>query len=319
MSLELQIVLALLLDALLGDPRRLPHPVRLIGRLALKSEKLCRSVILNEKSAGVCAVMMVLSLTGLAGWTVLWVAGFFHPLVGEIVSVLILYTCFAARDLIVHSIRVYSALSRDDLPEARKMVAMIVGRDTTELDRGGVVRACVESVAENTVDGVTAPLFWAMIGGPLGALLYKAVNTLDSTFGYKNERYLYFGWCAARLDDLVNRLPSRLTGLLAVVAAALLPGFSGWRAWRVFMRDRLQHASPNSGHSEAAVAGALGVQLGGLNSYFGKPVCKPTIGDYVHPLDAGHIAMANRLLVAVTLLAALLFLGGRIFVEGFLR
>lgn len=311
MNLELQIILALILDSIAGDPRWLPHPVRLIGWLALKSEKFCRHIIAHEKSAGTVAVIIVLAVTGLTAWTVLRLANSLYPRFGEVVSVLILYTCFAARDLIVHSTNVYKALQSDDLPKARKMVAMIVGRDTAGLDRGDVVRACVESVAENTVDGVIAPLFWAIIGGPLGAILYKAVNTLDSTFGYKNEQYLHFGWFAARLDDLANWLPSRISGLM-VTAVAFLPGFSGLGAWRIFRRDRLRHASPNAGHSEAAVAGALGLQLGGVSYYFGKSVSKPTIGDNVNPPDTVHIVRTNRLLIAATLFAAMIMLGGRV-------
>jgi adenosylcobinamide-phosphate synthase len=317
-NLELQIILALMLDSILGDPRWLPHPVRFIGWLALKSEKFCRGTIAHEKSAGVVTVLIVLAVTGLAAWTVLRLAASLNPWLGEAVSVLILYTCFAARDLIVHSTNVYTALQSRDLPKARKMVAMVVGRDTAELDEGGVVRACVESVAENTVDGVIAPLFWAIIGGPLGAILYKAVNTLDSTFGYKNEQYLHFGWVAARLDDVVNWLPARITGVL-VTAVAFLPGFNGLKAWEILKRDRLQHASPNSGHSEAAVAGALGLQLGGLNYYFGKPVSKPTIGDNENPPVATHIALVNHFLIAATILAAAVMLGGRVLIISFLR
>ena len=163
MILQLQIVLALVLDALLGDPRWLPHPVRLMGWLAIRCERLTRAIIPSEKLAGIITVIMVLAVIGLTGWGVIRLAGIFHPVAEAVVSVLIMYTCFAGRDLVAHSRNVYSALRDEDLPEARKKVGMIVGRDTGELDRSGVVRACVESVAENTVNGVTAPLFWAII------------------------------------------------------------------------------------------------------------------------------------------------------------
>ena len=310
MSLELQVILALVLDALWGDPRWLPHPVRLMGWLALKFERLTRTLLASEKLAGGVTVIMVLATTGLAGWGVIRLAGLVHPAAETVVSVLLLYTCFAGRDLIVHSRRVYGALRDDDLVEARQRVGMIVGRDTAALDRSEVVRACVESVAESTVDGVTAPLFWAIIGGPLGAILYKAANTMDSTFGYKNERYLHFGWAAARFDDLLNFLPARLSGLLMVVAAMLLR-LRAVESWRIFTRDRLQHASPNSGHSEAAAAGALGLQFGGSNYYFGAVVVKPTIGEPVEVAGPLHIILVNRLLVATAVLVGIVLLGLR--------
>jgi adenosylcobinamide-phosphate synthase len=187
---------------------------------------------------------------------------------------------------------------------------MIVGRDSASLDREGIVRACVESVAENTVDGITAPLFWAAVGGPLGALLYKAVNTMDSTFGYKNERYLNFGLAAARLDDLANWLPARITAV-AMLVAAWLGRFSAAGAWRIFRRDRYNHASPNSGLSESVMAGALEIRLGGPAVYFGKTVDKPTIGDDLNRPEPVYIEKANRLLAITTTLMALLLLGGR--------
>ncbi|MEN8135608.1 MAG: adenosylcobinamide-phosphate synthase CbiB [Thermodesulfobacteriota bacterium] len=313
MSLELQIIMALVLDALWGDPRWLPHPVRLMGWLALSCERMTRAIMPYEKLAGIITVILVLAATGLTGWGLIRLAGIFHPVAETVVSVLLLYSCFAGRDLVVHSRKVYAALRDDDLAEARKRVGMIVGRDTTELERSGVVRACVESVAENTVDGVTAPLFWAIIAGPLGAVLYKGVNTMDSTFGYKNERYLHFGWAAARFDDLVNFLPARISGLLTVLAGALLR-LRAAESWRIFRRDRLQHASPNAGQTEAPVAGALGISLGGSSSYFGKVVHKPTIGEPVMEPEPEHILQTNRILLMVTLLFFLLLLASRLVV-----
>lgn len=315
MSLAYQIMVALLLDALLGDPRWLPHPVRLMGKLALACERLTRVVIPSEKLAGAASVILVLAATGLTGWGLIYLAGLWSPLAESVVSILLIYTCLAGRDMIVHSRRVYKALAADDLAEARKRVGMIVGRDTAGLDRSGVARACVESVAESMVDGLTAPLFWAVIGGPLGALLYKAVNTMDSTFGYKNERYRHFGWAAARLDDLLNFLPARLTGLLIVLASFLL-GLNGRESWRIFCRDRLRHASPNSGHTEAAAAGALGLQFGGSNYYFGELVVKPTIGEPVKASAAGDILLANRLFITTAILTAICLLGIRWGVAG---
>lgn len=306
MTLELQILAALVLDLLFGDPRWLPHPVRLFGRLAMGAEKICRKLIAAEKLAGIMTVAIVLAGTAL-GWLVLVsLAGLIHASLADLVSIYILYSCFAARDLVRHSSRVAHALKNGDLVLARDMVAMIVGRDTAGLDEQGVVRACVESVAENTVDGITAPLFWAVVGGPLGALLYKAANTMDSIFGYKNELYLLFGWAPARLDDLLNWLPARITGLLLVGAAFLLR-MRPRQSWQIYRRDRLRHASPNSGHAEAAVAGALGIRLGGISSYFGRPVQKPTIGDDVYSPNTGHIEQTHGLLAAATILATGLF------------
>jgi len=313
--LELQIILALGLDALLGDPRWLPHPVRWIGGLAGWAEKFTRWLFKDERRAGIVTVIMVLFVTSVFSGLLLWGAGKIHPRLGDLVAVLMLYTCFAAKDLLAHSRRVYEALKADDLAEARQRVALLVGRDTGELDQAGVVRACVESVAENSSDGVVAPLFWAVVGGPVGALLYKAVSTLDSTFGYKNERYLHFGWASARLDDLVNFIPARLSGL-GLVAAALVSGRDSEAAWRVYRRDCHNHASPNSGHPEAAVAGALGLQLGGVSRYFGKLVEKPTLGDALEEPQPGHILAVNRLVLTLTVLAALVLLAGRLALVG---
>lgn len=311
MPLEYFIIAALLLDFMVGDPRWLPHPVRFIGGLATGAETICRRFLGNGRFAGAVAVFFVLAGTLLAGLSLLSGARVLHPAAGMVVSVVILYFCFAAKDLADHSRAVLAALLAGDLPAARKKVAMIVGRDTERLSEEEIVKASVESVAENMVDGVTAPLFYAVVGGPLGALLYKAANTLDSIFGYKNERYRYFGWAAARLDDLLNFLPARLTGMMIVLAVFLL-GYNGRQSWKIFRRDRLQHASPNSGHSEAAVAGALGLQLGGPNSYFGKMVEKPLIGDHKTAPQAFHITQVNRLLFMTTVLSAVILLALRL-------
>ncbi len=312
MSVELQILLALLLDAIIGDPRWLPHPVRLIGSLSLYTEQLCRKVIPWEKMAGIYTVIIVLAVTGCSAWVIVQSAKALNPLLGDLVSVLLLYTCFATRDLLGHSKKVADALHREDLVDARTKVGLIVGRDTRELDKAGVVRACVESVAENTVDGVTAPLFWAVAGGPVGSLLYKAVNTMDSIFGYRNDRYEHFGWAPARLDDLVNWIPARITGMILVLSSWLLR-LRPAEAWQVFCRDRLKHSSPNSGHAEAAVAGALGIQLGGTSWYSGNPVHKPTIGKNRFSPGEKHIDQTHSLLIVATVLMTLLLLCVRIF------
>lgn len=314
MRLEVQILAAFGLDLLLGDPRWLPHPVKFIGRFALALESPLRRAISNARIAGIVAVLAVLAVTGGSAYLLIVGAGLLHPVIADVVSIVLLYTCFAGRDLARHSGRVYDALAAEDLPEARRRVAMLVGRDTGSLDESEVVRATVESVAENMVDGVTAPLLFAVIGGPVGALLYKAVNTLDSTFGYKNARYLQFGWAAARLDDVVNYLPARLTAPLTAFTAALL-GLKPLGAWRIFRRDGRCHPSPNSGLTEAAVAGALGVQLGGVNVYFGVASERPRMGDALQPLSRTHILQTNRLMLLTSALALAIFAAIRLVIQ----
>ena len=305
--LPYQILIAILVDQLLGDPRWLPHPVRIMGAACGGLERMSRSV-LPPFAAGLCTVALVLGLTAGTTWGVIAGANLIHPWLGNAASILLLYTTIAPRDLVSHSRQVYAPLAAGDLVEARNRVGMIVGRDTANLDEAGVARAAVESVAESMVDGVTAPLFFAVLGGPMGAMLYKAVNTMDSMFGYKNERYRQFGWGAARLDDLANFIPARLTSLM-IPAAAFLLRLDPKGALFILLRDRSRHASPNSGHTEAAVAGALGVQLGGPNLYFGKMVEKPTIGDPTRTIVPQDILRANRLMLlssAITLVGFLL-------------
>jgi adenosylcobinamide-phosphate synthase len=318
MRLEYQILLAVALDCLLGDPQWFPHPVRLIGRFAAWIENPLWRVCGNVYLAGGVAVVLVLLVTGGVTGGILWGAHSIHPFLGDGASVFLLYLTFAARDLARHSGVVQDALESGDLTEARRRVGRIVGRDTAELDEGGVARAAVESVAENLVDGVTAPLFFAVLGGPVGAMLYKAVNTLDSMFGYKNERYLQFGWASARLDDVANYIPARLTAPFVTLAAALL-GLRAGGAWRILLRDHDNTPSPNSGLTEAAMAGAMGVQLGGPARYFGQVVMKPTLGDAETPLRREHIGVANRLMFATAGLALLCFLVCRFCVAHWLR
>ena len=236
-----------------------------------------------------------------------------------VAAVLILYTTVAAKDLLVHSRKVYDCLVTEDITCARKAVSMIVGRDTEDLDQAGIVRASVETVAENMVDGITAPLFWGIVlsmfaplGGfraielaAFGGMSYKAINTMDSMFGYKNEAYREFGWTAARLDDIANFLPARISAGFVILAAFALK-LDGRQAGKIFLRDRLRHSSPNSAHTESAVAGALGVQLGGITSYFGVKTEKPTIGDRLRDMHADDILLAGRL-VQVGSLAFILF------------
>ncbi len=296
-----QIICALAVDAMCGDPRWLPHPVRLMGSAALALEPPLRRGIANPRLAGVAVVILVVGGSAVTAALLLTAATAIHPLVGDTVAVLLLYTCFAARDLSDHARAVLRPLRHGDLVTARARVALLVGRDTASLDEAEITRATVESVAENSVDGVIAPLLFAFGGGAVAAVVYKAINTLDSTFGYKNERYRHFGWASARLDDAANYLPARLGALLMVVAAWLLR-LDCRRAWQVMWRDHANHPSPNGGWSEAACAGALRIRLGGENSYFGRKSRRPYMGDAMEPLQAHHIEAAVRLMWVTTAL-----------------
>ncbi|WP_155005952.1 adenosylcobinamide-phosphate synthase CbiB [Pelobacter seleniigenes] len=303
-----QVPLALGLDALCGDPRWLPHPVRGVGVLAQVLENPLRRLF-APRSAGIVAVLLVVGLTTGCCLLLLSGAALLHPLLADLLSILLIYFALAMQDLRRHALAVLIPLRAGNLALARERVGWLVGRDTADLDEGEITRATVESVAENSVDGVIAPLLFALLGGAAGAWFYKAVNTLDSTFGYKNERYLEFGWASARFDDLVNFLPARLSALL-VPPAALLCGLDGREAWRIFRRDRHCHPSPNGGQIEAAVAGALGVRLGGENSYFGVKSVRPFMGDARRPLRAEQVLQATRLMVTLTLLVAGLGIAG---------
>ncbi len=310
MRLEFLILIAVVLDLVIGDPRRFPHPVRFIAKLALVLEKETRKRTKSPVGAGVITACAVLVTVG--GVTALLVYGarLLHPIAGHAVTVLVIYTALAARDMAVHSREVRRALASGDLASAREKVGMIVGRDTDRLDEGEITRAAVETVAENTADGLIAPLFFAVLFGPVGAMVYKAVNTLDSTFGYKNERYIRFGRIPARLDDWVNFVPARLTAA-CIVAASFLAGMKGRQAFRILLRDGRKNPSPNAGLSEAAAAGALNVQLGGMNYYFGEPSIKPLIGEPGTPLTSTHIRKANILMFVSYGVSLLLFLGVR--------
>ena len=274
---------AVALDLIFGDPRWLPHPVIGVGRFISWAEKFLRQAVPDERLGGIILLVATVGVTSGSAWLLLRGAYLLHPLAGFVITLLLSWTCLAARSLHDESKLVADALTAGDLTGARQLLSRIVGRDTTQLDEPEIWRALVETVAENSSDGVIAPLFCLMIGGPVLGLAYKAVNTLDSMVGYKNEKYLCFGWASARCDDLANWLPARITGRLMVLVAPLF-GLSLPDAWRIMRRDGRNHASPNSGIPEAAAAGALGVRLGGTNLYFGKPVEKPTIGDPLRPL-----------------------------------
>jgi len=300
------LITAIILDLLLGDPRWLPHPVVGIGRLISAGEKILRRLIRNERTGGALLLVSVVGATSLITYLLLKGANAASPYLGGALASILAWTCLAARSLHGESKLVADRLAVGDLAGAREYLSRIVGRDTTDLGEPEIWRALVETVAENTSDGIIAPLFYLMIGGPVLGLAYKAVNTLDSMVGYKNERYLRFGWASARFDDLANWLPARLTGLLMIVAAPFV-GLSAGKAFSMMVRDGGNHSSPNSGIPEAATAGALGVRLGGTNRYFGQPVEKPTIGDPQRDLSRESYQGAVRLMYGSTALMLLVW------------
>lgn len=298
------LLLGFLLDAVFGDPHNMPHIVRLFGRLIAVLERLLLKKG-HERAGGLCLVLVTTVLCGgIPAVTLFW-AYRISLWAGFVVESLLCFQLLAAKSLRDESMKVFESLKRNDLAAARRNVAMIVGRDTGCLDEAEVASAAVESVAENTSDGVIAPMFYIMLGGGALGCLYKAVNTMDSMIGYKNDKYLMFGRCAARLDDFMNLIPSRLAALLLIVGAYLC-GFDAKTAYRVWRRDRKNHASPNSAQTEAACAGALGIRLGGSAYYFGKLVEKPAIGDGTRPVEAKDIPRANKLMYVSAILMLLL-------------
>lgn len=305
------IIAGFFMDQLLGDPEFLYHPVRLIGKLIQFLEHLIRPAVGTSErgliAGGALLAVLVCLCTGGAAWTLLFLARRLSPVCFYIVSVFTSYQLLAVKSLRTESMNVYRELKKRDLTGARKAVSRIVGRDTERLDMGGVTKAAVETVAENTSDGVIAPFFYLAIGGPILGWVYKAVNTMDSMIAYKNDRYLYFGRAAAKLDDIMNFIPARLSAVF-MIAAAFLFGMDGKQAGRIFLRDRFNHASPNSAQTESVCAGALGVQLAGDAWYFGKRYEKKTIGDRNRAVEPEDIRRANRLLygTAYLMLAAVI-------------
>jgi adenosylcobinamide-phosphate synthase len=291
-----------LLDQLLGDPPSWPHPVRWLGRLISALEPPLRK-LLPERLGGCVLLLIVSGAAGVTVWGLLELAGALHPAARLAVSAVLIYFGLAARSLARETLAVLGPCEAADWPEARRRLGRIVGRDTEGLPPEAIYRACVETVGENAGDGVIAPLFYAALAGPVGLWVYKAVNTLDSMVGYRSTKYLRFGWASARADDLANFVPARLTWLLLALAA-LLTGRRGGAALRVGWRDCRKHPSPNSAWGEAAMAGGLGVQLGGPSAYGGVLSVKPTLGDGGEPLTPQTVRQAVRLMLVASWLAA---------------
>lgn len=307
----LPLILGAILDLILGDPYSLPHPIRLIGTMISKLDRRLRKGSPKQKRvAGGKMVILVLAVSTLVPFGVLWLAYKINVGLGVLVESVLCYYMLAATCLRRESMKVYDRLQADDIEGARKAVSMIVGRDTESLDAIGITKAAVETVAENTSDGVTAPFFYMALAGAVGGFFYKAANTMDSMVGYRNDTYEDFGRAAAKLDDGLNYFPSRISALCMIAGAFLLP-FSGKQAYAIWKRDRRKHASPNSAQTESVCAGALEVQLAGNASYFGVLHEKPYIGDPIREIRPEDIKGANRLMYATAALNLLLAVGVR--------
>ncbi len=301
-------MIGVILDQLIGDPHRMPHPVRAIGKLIMALEKALLGDVSDgrerdagkEKQRGVLLWFVVVAVTGSMAFLVLFVAYKISLYGGVILESVMTCYILAARSLCRESMLVYDKLLGGDLNAARYALSMIVGRDTENLDEEEVAKAAVETVAENTSDGVIAPFFYTALGGPVLGFIYKAVNTMDSMVGYKNERYENFGFFSAKADDVFNFIPSRISAGLMIAASFLLGAFSGSysgkRAFEIWKRDRYNHKSPNSAQTESVCAGALGLKLGGTHLYKGVYVEKPTIGDEIKKTEVSDIKRANRLM-----------------------
>lgn len=311
-----ELLIASALDAMCGDPRWLPHPVRVMGRcitwLDHRVRMICRSRT-SLRFAGICLAGGLPIMTYCIGTIMIEESERFAAWLGSVLSIGLASTTLAARDLWDHVRAVNGPLGAGDLPSARRAVAMIVGRDTAELSESGVARATVETVAESTADGLIAPLFYLAIGGAPLALAYKAVNTLDSMIGHQDRRYADFGWASARLDDLTNWIPARIAAVLLIVGAGLTTGQleQARNGWRVFRRDRSKHPSPNSGRPEAAMAGILGVKLGGTNFYDGIAQERPVLGQEGRDAGPGDIMAAAKIMAAASGLGVSLAVGFR--------
>lgn len=295
---------AYLIDRVVGDPRSLPHPVVIMGWWITRLERIIRSVVKQEsqlKWAGVLFPLVIVGGSYAVVWLLLWGASYIHPVLSWVLGAWLISTTIATKGLADAGMEIARRLMAGDMKAARRSLSMVVGRDTERLDEPEVCRGAVETVAENIVDAIVSPLTYAAIGGAPLAMAYRAANTLDSMVGYKNEKYLNLGWASARFDDVLNYIPARLTAVL-LVAASRLQRLDWKQCWAMIRRDAHLHPSPNSGLPEAGVAGALGVQLGGLNYYQGVASHRAKMGDAKRPLQASDIVSTIRLMYLVSLL-----------------
>ena len=309
------LIAGFLLDAVIGDPYSIPHPIKAIGNLIAALEKMVRRKYRDLRKGGAVLAAAVVTVSAAAPLILLMVCYKVHIVLGLTAESILTCYMLAARCLYNESMKVCRAAEKGDTEEARKAVSMIVGRDTSVLDRDGIIRAAVETVAENTSDGVTAPIFYMALGGAVCGFIYKAVNTMDSMIGYRNAKYADIGRAAAKADDMLNFIPSRLTALIMCLTAPLA-GLDGQGAFRIWKRDRLKHDSPNSAQTEAACAGALGVRLAGDAVYFGEVHRKEFIGDDLRPIESGDIRRANRLMYVSSSVMLLLGAAFRILIFG---
>ena len=305
MKLMVIISIAYILDLVVGDPYWFPHPVIYIGKFISKIEKAVRKSKINKKIGGGIIWFSTVFVVFILTFAVVKVSSK-NQIAEIIIGAAIVCTCFSTKCLADESKKIYYSLKNEGIEKARVQLSYIVGRDTSQLNESEIIRATVETVAENTVDGTIAPMFFAFLGGPALAMVYKAVNTMDSMIGYKNEKYRDIGMVAARLDDVFNFIPARIS-LLTFTLASMVLGYDFKNCFKIGLRDRKNHKSPNCAYSEGAVAGALGIQLGGTNVYFGETVYKPTIGDKHRELEIEDIIRTNKMLYVSTLMSIILF------------
>lgn len=304
----LVMVIAYLLDLVIGDPYSFPHPVRFIGNLIRFTEGKIRIIFKSKKQLKIGGFLLWTITVGFTALVtnlilnLLCINNIFYVIIASI----ILYTTLSTKCLANEAKKIYEVLKTGDIEKSRKQLSYIVGRDTTSLNENEIIRATVETVAENTVDGIISPMMYGFIGGPVLAMAYKAINTLDSMVGYKNEKYGDIGFASAKIDDIANFIPARITPFFMMIASFIL-GFNSKKSIKIAMRDRKNHKSPNCAYAEGAVAGALEVQLGGTNMYFGEKVYKPTIGDKDRELEAEDILRTNKIMYLTSFIALVIF------------
>ena len=309
MILVMKIWIAYVLDLIFGDPQNIIHPVQVIGKMISSGEKF----LLGENSslsrkykffAGMILNITVISVTYAVTYLIYKYSE--NSIIFTVAEIYLMYTIFSINSLAREGNRVYNILKEGNIERARRELSYLVSRDTETMDEKMIIRSTMETISENTVDGIVAPMFYMFLGGLPLSMAYKAINTLDSMVGYKNEKYIDFGKFSAKVDDVANFIPARITGIFIILASMIL-GYNGKEAWRIFFRDRKNHSSPNSAHSEASVAGALGVQFGGRVSYFGKEVDKPTIGDKKKEFEIEDIKKNIKIMYATSFLSLVVF------------